>query len=106
MLSQHFSKDNTVVVTQLRDPIQRVISAYEFSIEVAGRKIQLSDKEFLKQKANTSAVNTFNVWPWSHLIPFSRNQMKDRVRRLTHDYICPYESMNSLVVSYCYLIVK
>lgn len=75
------------MVTQLRDPIQRVISAYEFSIEVAGRKIQLSDKEFLKQKANTSAVNTFNVWPWSYLIPFSRNQMKDRVR-LTHDYFC------------------
>lgn len=79
------------MVTQLRDPIQRVISAYEFSIEVAGRKIHLSDQEFLKQKANTSAVNTFNVWPWSYLIPLSRNQMKDRVRFF--DCACPLNNL-------------
>lgn len=66
----------TAVVSQLRDPVQRVLSAYEFAIEVAARQLRRS-KSYVKPK---NRVVTDDVWPWSYLIPFFVNDIKPKVR--------------------------
>lgn len=86
---QELEGQNVVVVTQLRDPVERVLSAYEFSVEVAGRKIHESDEKIEALKANLTSVNTYNVWPWSHLIPFARRNMQERMERLLDEYDGP-----------------
>lgn len=67
---------NTTSVTQLRDPLQRVLSAYEFSVEVAAR--------FEGAPGNsTSQLNrtlTTEVWPWSLLVPMVQQDIANRVR--------------------------
>ncbi|KAL4541193.1 hypothetical protein Ndes2526B_g05736 [Nannochloris sp. 'desiccata'] len=68
--------ENTLVVTQLRDPVTRVLSAYEFAIEVAARRIKMDDEKFFKTAKNMTFVNTLNVWPWSHLVPWFRKSMQ------------------------------
>lgn len=75
--------ENSAVITQLRNPVNRVVSAYEFAIEVAARRIHLDDNDFARQQANTSFVNTLNVWPWSHLVPFFREDMLMRVSQMS-----------------------
>jgi hypothetical protein len=65
----------TAVVTQLRDPVQRVLSAYEFAIEVAARQLRRS-KNYVKPK---NRVVTDDVWPWSYLIPFFANDIRPKV---------------------------
>lgn len=79
MCLQKLPTENYQVVTQLRDPVQRALSAYEFAVEVAGRRIHYSDEEYQKQRNNASIINTFNVWPWSHLIWQFREDMQHRV---------------------------
>lgn len=66
---------DTAVVSQLRDPVQRVLSAYEFAIEVAARQLRRS-KTYVKPK---NRVVTDDVWPWSYLIPFFVNDIKPKV---------------------------
>lgn len=70
------------VATQLRDPVDRVLSAYEFAIEVAARALvkDAPDKD-------PSKVDTQNVWPWSLLVPFIRQDLMRRVRGCTCDTI-------------------
>lgn len=68
----------TAVVSQLRDPVQRVLSAYEFAIEVAARQLRRS-KNYVKPK---NRVVTDDVWPWSYLIPFFVNDMKPKITAL------------------------
>ena len=64
------------IVTQMRDPVKRFISAYEFAIEVAAGLVRRpADYKEPKNK-----VLTTNVWPWSHLVPFFINDIKPRVR--------------------------
>lgn len=67
------------MVTQLRDPVTRVLSAYEFAIEVAARRIKMDDEKFFKTAKNMTFVNTLNVWPWSHLVPWFRKSMQVHV---------------------------
>lgn len=69
---------NTAVVSQLRDPVQRVLSAYEFAIEVAARQLRRS-KTYVKPK---NRVVTDDVWPWSYLIPFFVADIKPKVTAL------------------------
>lgn len=68
--------ENSAIVTQLRNPVNRVISAYEFAIEVAARRIHMPDNDFTNQQANRTFVNTLNVWPWSYLVPSFRRDMR------------------------------
>lgn len=70
--------ENTAVVSQFRDPVDRVLSAYEFAVEVAAR-----------QAARTKPLNrpvgkimTDDVWPWSHLVPFFADDMRARAKAL------------------------
>jgi hypothetical protein len=67
---------DTAVITQLRDPVQRVLSAYEFAIEVAARQLRRS-KMYVKPQ---NKVVTDDVWPWSYLIPFFVSDIKPKVR--------------------------
>ncbi|GAB2275075.1 hypothetical protein Dimus_009844 [Dionaea muscipula] len=73
-------KENTSVVTILRNPVDRVFSTYEFSIEVAARFLvhpnltsatQLSRR--LRKKTN--AISTLDIWPWKYLVPWMREDL-------------------------------
>jgi hypothetical protein len=66
---------NTAVVNQLRDPVDRVLSAYEFAVEVAARQV----KRTKKTSRTRTKTTTDTVWPWSYLIPFFSRQMRERV---------------------------
>ncbi len=61
---------------QLRDPVDRVLSAYEFAVEVAARVLN-RPKDY---KPDPTKVNTRDVWPWSQLVPFIEEDMVKRVR--------------------------
>ena len=64
------------MVTQIRDPVSRVLSAYEFAVEVAARVLTRSED----YKPDPSKVNTRDVWPWSAIIPIVETDMLARVR--------------------------
>lgn len=70
--------ENVAVISQLRDPVDRLLSAYEFAIELGTRNA------FRKQtpKAVEGRVLTENVWPWSYLIPFFAADIKQRAAAL------------------------
>ncbi len=67
------------VVTQLRDPVGRVLSAYEFPIEVAARKVREPLSKIEDQKENMTTVHTYNVWPWKYLVMQAREGILDRL---------------------------
>lgn len=56
--------------------MDRVISAYEFAVEVAARLLGRG-KDF---KVDPSKINTRNVWPWSALVPLMEEDLLARVR--------------------------
>ncbi|WOL17143.1 protein-tyrosine sulfotransferase-like isoform X2 [Canna indica] len=79
-LMSKLPKDRTSVVTILRDPIDRVFSTYEFSVEVAARflvhpnltsAIQMSRR--LRPKSR--GVSTLDIWPWKYLVPWMREDL-------------------------------
>lgn len=72
---EQYLPPEAVLVTQLRDPVSRILSAYEFSVEVAARVLTRS-KDY---RPDPSRVNTRNVWPWSILIPLIEDDMWKRV---------------------------
>jgi hypothetical protein len=73
------------VATQLRDPIERFLSAYEFGVEVAARQLKRpprnSTAQPQQQGGHGAAAKTLTdqVWPWSHLVPFFVADMRARV---------------------------
>lgn len=67
------------VITQLRQPLSRVISSYEFAIDVAARQVHIDDDKLNNKTANSAFVSTLNVWPWSYLVPWFRRDMRARV---------------------------
>lgn len=73
-VSQYLPAD-AAVATQLRDPVQRVLSAYEFAVEVAARSFAPGHTA-----KDPSKVNTQDVWPWSQLVPFMREELSARVK--------------------------
>ncbi|KAL0390533.1 UNVERIFIED_CONTAM: Protein-tyrosine sulfotransferase [Sesamum calycinum] len=67
--------EKTSVVTILRDPIDRVFSTYEFSVEVAARFLvhpNLTSMARMAQhkRRKASVVSTLDVWPWKYLVPW------------------------------------
>ncbi|KAI3450575.1 hypothetical protein Pfo_007240 [Paulownia fortunei] len=83
------SKEKTSVVTILRNPIDRVFSTYEFSVEVAARFLihpNLTSVARMAQRARrkTSGVSTLDIWPWKYLVPWMREDLFARrdVRKL------------------------
>ena len=66
---------NAAVTTQLRHPVDRVLSMYEFAVEVAARShVPEAPDE------HSSKVDTQNVWPWTLLVPFMQQDLARRVR--------------------------
>ncbi|OAE18097.1 hypothetical protein AXG93_2899s1260 [Marchantia polymorpha subsp. ruderalis] len=73
------------VITNLREPVARVLSSYEFSVEVAARFLrhyktrQTSTESALKdtfpfthktRTTRTGLMSTLDIWPWKYLVPF------------------------------------
>ena len=62
-------------------PIDRVISAYEFAVDIAAKGVQTPDQRLRRPspKAKPDFVGTLDVWPWSYLIPYFKQDMNQRV---------------------------
>ncbi|KAI3959877.1 hypothetical protein MKW92_023799 [Papaver armeniacum] len=68
-------KERTSVVTILRNPIDRVFSTYEFSVEVAARFLvhpNLTSATQMSNKVRSVGVSTLDIWPWKYLVPWMR----------------------------------
>eukprot|EP00850_Spirogloea_muscicola_P003195 SM000013S26364 [mRNA] locus=s13:122:3831:+ [translate_table: standard] len=63
-LMEHLPVADTSVITQIRDPVDRFLSAYEFAIEVGSRNV-----------AKGGGPTTLQVWPWNFLAPFMERDM-------------------------------
>ncbi|XP_066370864.1 protein-tyrosine sulfotransferase-like isoform X3 [Miscanthus floridulus] len=68
-LTSKLPRERTSVVTILRNPVDRVFSTYEFSVEVAAR--------FLVHPNLT--ISTLDTWPWKYLVPWMREDLFARV---------------------------
>lgn len=80
-ISQYLPPD-TAWVTQLRDPVDRLISSYEMAVEVAVRKLG-RPPNFRPDPLKTS---TKDVWPWSWLIEMFEDDIVARQTRLKSEY--------------------
>lgn len=79
---------STSVVTNMRHPVDRIFSAYEFSVEVAARFLahNMRRKPKIEQTARKVGSSTLNIWPWSLLVPWMRDDLFERERlRLSGD---------------------
>ncbi|POO01227.1 Heparan sulfate 6-sulfotransferase/Protein-tyrosine sulfotransferase [Trema orientale] len=95
-------KQRTSVVTILRDPIDRIFSTYEFSIEVAARFLvhpNLTSATLMAKRlrAKANGVSTLDIWPWKYLVPWMREDLfarrDGRKHRGLHDIMSgdPYD---------------
>lgn len=77
--------DKTSVVTIMRDPLERVFSSYEFSVEVAARFLVHPNLASALETSNrvrpksTRMVSTLDIWPWKYLVPWMREDLFARV---------------------------
>jgi hypothetical protein len=79
----------TSVVTNLRNPLDRVLSMYEFSVEVAARFLRLKTSNATRRivpraKSPSQLVSTLSIWPWKYLVPFMQSDIFARVRKLSY----------------------
>ncbi|XP_038970955.1 protein-tyrosine sulfotransferase [Phoenix dactylifera] len=79
-LMSKLPKDRTSVVTILRNPIDRVFSTYEFSVEVAARFLVHPNLTSATQmsgrlRPKTRGVSTLDIWPWKYLVPWMREDL-------------------------------
>lgn len=77
-------KHKTSVVTILRDPIERVFSTYEFSVEVAARflvhpNLTSATQMSRRIRPKSHGVSTLDIWPWKYLVPWMRQDLFARV---------------------------
>ena len=70
---QYLPKE-AAIATQLRDPVDRVLSMYEFAIEVAARYLNPDAPQ-----RDPGKMDTRKVWPWSILTPFMQQELQNRV---------------------------
>jgi len=68
--------ENVAVLTHLRDPVDRFLSAYEFAVEVAARVKKRNTNSNIRK--NPNRIATEDVWPWSYLVPFFINDELDK----------------------------
>jgi hypothetical protein len=66
--------DDVSVLSHIRDPVDRFLSAYEFAVEVAARTA-FRPKTARK---NPTKIATEDVWPWSYLVPFFANDLRTK----------------------------
>lgn len=92
-------KHKTSVVTILRDPIDRVFSTYEFSMEVAARflvhpNLTSATQMSRRIRPKSRGVSTLDIWPWKYLVPWMRQDLFERV--------C-FSSLRCLLASFLFL---
>ncbi|KAF8395232.1 hypothetical protein HHK36_019174 [Tetracentron sinense] len=72
-------KERTSVVTILRNPVDRVFSTYEFSVEVAARFLVhpnlTSATQMTGRIRSKNGVSTLEIWPWKYLVPWMREDL-------------------------------
>jgi protein-tyrosine sulfotransferase len=83
-LTSKLPRERTSVVTILRNPVDRVFSTYEFSVEVAARFLVHPNLTSAKLMTNrvlkkSRAVSTLDIWPWKYLVPWMREDLFARV---------------------------
>ncbi|XP_048444906.1 protein-tyrosine sulfotransferase isoform X1 [Pyrus x bretschneideri] len=76
-------RERTSVVTILRDPVDRVFSTYEFSVEVAARflvhpNLTSATQMARRIRSKTKGVSTLDIWPWKYLVPWMREDLFSR----------------------------
>ncbi|KAI3826489.1 hypothetical protein L1987_00537 [Smallanthus sonchifolius] len=76
-------REQTSVVTILRDPIERVFSTYEFSVEVAARFLVHPNLTSVIRMSNrvrskNGGISTLEIWPWKYLVPWMREDLFSR----------------------------
>lgn len=77
-------KEKTSAVTILRNPVERVFSAYEFSVEVASRflmhsNLTAAEKVVRRPRHEGLGVSTLDIWPWKYLVPWMIEDLFARV---------------------------
>ncbi|KAL5990628.1 hypothetical protein ACLOJK_011531 [Asimina triloba] len=77
-------KERTSVVTILRNPVDRIFSTYEFSVEVAARflvhpNLTSATKMERQPHPKSLGVSTLDIWPWKYLVPWMRMDLFSRV---------------------------
>lgn len=80
IIDQAHSFGRPWVVTMLRDPVGRVLSSYEFAVEVAARRLGYP------VICDLTKVCTRHVWPWTHLVPYFDVLMNTTERVATMRY--------------------
>jgi len=63
--------ENTAVFTQIRDPVSRMLSSYEFSLHTANQRLKVSN-------APRDPARDFTVWPWRFLVPLVQQDLVER----------------------------
>jgi hypothetical protein len=81
------TSSGVAAVTQLRDPVQRVLSAYEFVVTHALNLAKLAPEEEEALDAlgrEQGRLDTFvtRVWPWSELVPLVVRDVRERRDKL------------------------
>ncbi|KAK7262297.1 hypothetical protein RJT34_29863 [Clitoria ternatea] len=79
-MTSKLPRERTSVVTILRDPVDRVFSTYEFSIEVAARflvhpNLTSATQMAIRLSSKTKGVSTLDIWPWKYLVPWMREDL-------------------------------
>ncbi|XP_031121185.1 protein-tyrosine sulfotransferase-like [Ipomoea triloba] len=83
-LMSKLPKDQTSVVTIIRNPVDRVLSSYEFSVEVAARFLFNNNLAYatktMKQipSAEKFGGSTLDIWPWKYLVPWMTKDLFSR----------------------------
>lgn len=77
-------KDKTSAMTILRNPLDRIFSTYEFSVEVAARflvhpNLTSVTRMSSRIRAKKVGVSTLDIWPWKYLVPWMREDLFARV---------------------------
>jgi len=72
---------NTAVFTQMRDPVDRVISGYEMAMQEATSLAMSKEKDLNPLNKTT----TGEVWPWLDLVPLLAEDIKRRHREAKGD---------------------
>ncbi|KAK1283069.1 Protein-tyrosine sulfotransferase [Acorus calamus] len=89
-LMSKLPKERTSVVTILRNPVDRVFSTYEFSVEVAARFLvhpnltSVSKMSLRLRSSKKRGVSTLDIWPWKYLVPWMVEDLFGR--RATRKY--------------------
>ncbi|PHU03872.1 Protein-tyrosine sulfotransferase [Capsicum chinense] len=106
-------KDETSVVTILRNPIDRVFSAYEFSVEVAARFLVhpnlTSATKMSGRVRSKNTVSTLDIWPWKYLVPWMREDLfarRDARKQHGHSVVTstnPYDTKEMVMPLHEYI---